>query len=267
MRKYSIVCFLLMWGSLLACGLSSQLISPVPTPTPVRYSIGPNSIQDNLAGLQSYRTQLTVDFSGKRNRDAVQGNIEASREVTQEPEARHYTFRLEGHLPQFPPGLSEYYRFGDQIYLKKAGDTLWSQFSGVGTTPASMGFLDLEKFMVLPPTVVTPPFTETLNGLPVTRYSFTETDLSDPDMIFDRAQGEVWVATPGDYVVKYVLSTTQRVTLPGPTTHLFDEGQLILHYEMSDVGGDFTIVPPADFPTTNLLANLPRLSEIGRAHV
>jgi len=267
MRKYIVVCFLLMWGSLLACGVSSQLMSPVPTPSPVQYAIGPNSIRDNLAGLPGYRTQLTIDFSGKRNGDAVQGTVEASTEVTEKPEAQHYTSRLEGHLPKFPAGVSEYYRFGDQVYLKKVGDTLWSQFTvadadlATNTTPASMGFLDLEKFIVLPSTVATPPFTETLSGLPVIRYSFTETDLSDPDVILDRAQGEVWVADPGDYVVKYVLSTTQRVTLPNPATHLFDEGQLTLHYEMSDVGGDFTIAPPADFPTTNILANLPRLSD------
>jgi len=261
MRKYTIVYLLIVWASLLACGVSNQLTSPVPTPTPVLYPIGPVSVHDNLADVQSYRTQLTVDFSGNRNGDVVKGNIETSTEVTQAPEALHHTFQLTGQLPKTMAGVSEYYRFDDQVYLKKAGDTLWSQFIGANTTPNAMGFLDLEKLIVLPLTVTTPPVTETLNGLPVTRYIFDETNLSDPGVIFDHAQGEVWVAIPGDYVVKYVISTTQRVTLPDPTTHLFDEGQLILHYEMSDVDAAFTIDPPADFPTTNILTNLPQLSD------
>jgi len=227
----------------------------------VQYAVGPSSVQNNLSGLQSYRTHLTVDFSGNRNGGVVKGNIDVSTEVTQEPAALHYTFRLEGQVPKIPAGVSEYYRLGDRVYLKKAGDTLWSQFSGANTTPTSLGFLDLEKLIALPASAVsTPPVTETLNGLPVTHYTFNETDLSDPSLIFDQAQGEVWVASPGDYVVNYVISTTQRVTWPAPT-HLFDEGQLTLHYEMKDVNGDFTINPPADFPTTNVLTNLPRLPD------
>lgn len=261
MRKFTVVFLLIVWSGLLACGLSNQLTSPVPTPTPVQYPVGLASARDNLADLQSYRTQLKVDFSGNRNGDLVEGNIETSTEVTQAPEALHHSFRLEGQLPKMVAGVSEYYRFGDQVYLKKAGDTLWSQFSGTNTTPAAMGFLNLEKLIVLPATVSTPPITETINGLSVTRYIFAETDLSDPDVIFDQVQGGVWVATPGDYVVKYVISTTQRVTLPDPAAHLFDEGQLILQYEVSDVDEDFAINPPADFPTTNTLNNLPRLSD------
>jgi hypothetical protein len=261
MRKYELVCLLIIWGGLLACGISNQLTSPVPTPTRVQYPIGSSSVRDKRPNLRSYRTQLTVDFSGNRNGGTVKGNIEASTEVTREPAALHHTFRLEGQLPKIPAGVSEYYRFDDQLYLKKAGDTLWSQFIGANTTPGSLGFLDLEKLIVLPLTVTTPPITETLNGLPITHYTFNETDLFDASVIFDQAQGEVWVATPGNYVVQYVISTSLRIVIPDPKAHLIDQGQLTLRYTLTDVDADFTIPPPADIPTNNTLSNLPRLPD------
>ena len=84
MRKYTVVFLLIVWSGLLACGVANQLTSPVPTPTPVHYPVGLASVRDNLADLQSYRTQLIVEFSGNRNGDLVEGNVETSTEVTKE---------------------------------------------------------------------------------------------------------------------------------------------------------------------------------------
>jgi hypothetical protein len=247
----------------LACALPanlSQIISPLPTPTPVRYAIGPDSVNEGLDHLQRYRTRITVDFTGSRNGDAVQAHLETNTEVTQQPSALHHILEIEGTLPHanMPLGVSEVYRLGGQIYLKKAGDTLWSQFAGAHATPPQFGFFDLERFVVLPKTVLTPPVTATLNGQAVRHSSFTETDLDDPAIIFDRAEGEVWVAPSNEQVVQYVISTSLRVTLPNPQSHLFDQGHLTLHYTLSDVNADFTIDPPANTPTNNVLNNLPR---------
>ena len=69
------------------------------------------------------------------------------------------------------------------------------------------------------------------------------------------------MAASGEYVVQYTISTTQRVTLPDPQAHLFDRGQFTLHYTLHELDEDFSINPPADFPTTNTLNNLPRLPD------
>jgi hypothetical protein len=120
-----------------------------------------------------------------------------------------------------------------------------------------MGFLALERLITLPRVVSTPPVSKTLNGFNVQHYHFSEADLTNPNLIFDQAQGEVWVAIPDNYVVQYALSTTLRVSLPDPQINLFDQGQLILHYTLTDVDADFTIIPPVNIPTNNTLSNLP----------
>jgi hypothetical protein len=260
-RPFWLLLFLIAALSL-ACNLPlnlAQQISPLPTPTPPQFTLGPTSVSSGLSELKSYRTSLTLDFAGHRNGESGQGHIEALTEVTQQPPAFHHTFTLNGHLPKtkIPTGVSEFYQINDQIYLKKAGDNLWSQFAGSNTTPDQMGFLALERLITLPRVVSTPPVTKTLNGLDVQHYHFSEADLSNPNFILDQAQGEVWVATHRNYVVQYTLSTTLRVTLPDPQANLFDRGQLTLHYALTDVNADFTIFPPVNIPTNNTLSNLP----------
>lgn len=250
----------------IACGLPLNLqpgSSPLPTPTVAQFAIGPRSVSSGLSELKSYRTHLTVDFTGNRNGEAAAGHVEASTEVIQQPAALHHYLRLDGHFPRatLPNGVSEFLRINDQVYLKKAGDNVWSQFTGPDTTPGQVGFFELERLIALPLTVSTPPVTKTLDSLIVQHYRFSQADLTHPNIIFDQAQGEVWVATPGDYVVQYVISTSLRITIPDPKAHLFDQGQLRLHYTLTDVDADFTIIPPADIPTNNTLSNLPRLPD------
>ncbi|MBN1217396.1 MAG: hypothetical protein JXM69_00590 [Anaerolineae bacterium] len=272
MRNRTCLLLPLIVITLLACSLNLERgkfwtalsLSPLPTPTPVLYTLGPASLDSGLDELNSYRTQITVEVAGQRNGDDVVGHLEAATEVTHRPTALHQILRIDGHLPQtrIPGGISEFYRLDDQVYLKKAGDTLWSQFTAPDPSPGQFGFFELEHLGALPLAVFTPPLTETLNGFDVRHFHFTETDLNHPNFIFNQAQGEVWLADPGDLVVQYIISTTLRVTVPDPTAHLFEQGQLILHYTLTDVNADFTISPPADaVPTTNILSNLPRLPD------
>jgi hypothetical protein len=258
--------FFLIAGIILACNLPLNLLqetSLLPTPTVARFTIGPTSANSDLGKLKSYRTHLTVDFTGNRNGEVARGHIETSTEVIQQPPALHHYLKVDGQIPKtkIPPGVSEFFRINDRVYLKKAGDNLWSQFTGADTTPDQVGFFDLESLITLPLTVSTPPVTETLDGLSVQHYRFSEADLTHPNIIFDQAQGEVWVASPGGYVVQYVISTSLRIVIPDPKAHLIDQGQLILRYTLTDVDADFTITPPADIPTNNTLNNLPRLPD------
>ncbi len=254
---------ILLWLAvlLLACTWST-LRAPDPTPTPIPYPVGVGSVEDDLDKLPGYRAEFTVDFEGTRHSRPANGRIETTTEVVHAPPALHYTFYQTGQLPQakIPAGVSEFYRIEERVYLKKAGETLWTQFAGPQAVPADFDFLDLQRLVVLPLTVATPPLTQTLKGMTVTHFVFTETNLLDPHILFERAQGEVWLASEG-YVARYTLSGTLRITLPDSKSHLFDEGQLNLRYTLTPLREDFSIEPPVEVPTTNLLNNLPRLPD------
>jgi hypothetical protein len=115
---------------------------------------------------------------------------------------------------------------------------------------------------MLPPAVSTSPRFETLNGLSVQRYSFTQDDLVAPNIVFEQAEGDLWVATAGNYVIQYVISATLRMMAPIPNAHIMDEGTLILRYTLTDINADFTITPPdSNIASTSPLATFPRLPD------
>ncbi|MBN1992491.1 MAG: hypothetical protein JW953_07275 [Anaerolineae bacterium] len=253
---------------ILACGLNRPPhfwpigdTSPAPTPTPAQFSPGPTSINNGLAELKSYRANLTVDFTGGYNGQPVAGRIESLTEVTQSPPARHLYLKLEGQLPKsnLPVGVSEFYQLNGQVYLKKAGDNIWSHFADENSHPVQFGFPTPEQLIILPRLVSSPPLTETLHGLSVQHYRFSENDLHDPNVIFHQAQGEVWIA--GDYVAQYVISASLRVIVPNPQAHIFDQGQLRLYYTLTNINADTAITPPTNIATNNILSNLPQLPD------
>ncbi len=242
----------------LACALTPAQLWPTATP-PVRFSLAPASVNSGRDALKTYRAHLTLDFTGQHSGQPSAGHLETLTEVA--PAGLRHTLKIEGRLPQtsVPTGVSEFYHLNDQIYLKKAGAALWSQFADAQAAPDQFGFFDLERLITLPRVVSTPPLTDTLNGLAALHYRFSQTDLSSPSLIFDQAQGEVWLT--GDYVAQYVISASVRVVLPDPKVNLFDQGQFTLRYTLTDPNAAITLTPPTDIPTNNLLHNLPRLPD------
>jgi hypothetical protein len=73
----------------------------------------------------------------------------------------------------------------------------------------------------------------------------------------------LWVATPGDFLLQYVISASLKSRTPLPDPHFFDEGQLTLRYALTDIDTDLTITPPDTdtILTRNQLAQLPRLPD------
>ena len=106
----------------------------------------------------------------------------------------------------------------------------------------------------------TAPLPETLNGLNVQRYHFTQEDLADPSFGYKQAAGDVWVSTDSNNVVQYIISATLTTLPPLPNAHLMDEGQLTLRYTLSDINADVTITPPEQ-PGNNVLTLLPLLPD------
>lgn len=264
---------LLVVSLTLACGFNPNalrgLLSP-GTPTPEaaanaqRYALGPTSAATGLSQLASYQANLVVDFEGVRSEEAVSGRIESLTEVTQQPAALHRYLNSSTAIPraEIAAGTAEFFQVGDTIYVKKSSADPWLTFQGAQVAPDALGFFEFDRLIVLPTTVAEPPILETLNDLPVEHYVFTETDLDDPNIVFEQAQGDVWIAADDFYVMQYVISATLRVVIPNPNTDLFHEGRLNLRYSLTDINSDLVITPPAAATSQSTpFDRLPRLPD------
>jgi hypothetical protein len=239
--------------------------SPGPAPTsPPQISLDHLSINTGLAGLQSYRANLIVDFEGTRNGQPAAGRLESLTEITRDPPALYHYLKLATSLTstEIITGASEFYRVADKVYVKRGEAGQWFTFTDGAVSPADLGFLTLERLMVLPGAVSQPPKAELLKDLKVQRYAFTERDLSAPNIIFEKATGDLWWANSGDFLAQYVISATLRLVIPDPKAHIFDQGHLTLRYTLTDINADLSITPPVDaFADSEALNKLPRLPD------
>lgn len=226
--------------------------------------IHPQSVSDNLNELDSYRLQLSLTFTGTRSGQPAAGSIESLVEVTRQPAALHQYLQTTADIPQAGsvPGESQFFWTGDKTYVKKGSTGPWFSFSSGPVTPDQFGFFELERLITLPDTVAAPPRFANLAGRSIQQYRFDESNLSDPNVIFEDAAGELWLTTIGNYVVRYEISASLRIIIPDPQVHLFDEGQVSLRYTLSDINSNLTITPPVEALTvTNSLSDLPRLPD------
>lgn len=265
--------------TLLACGLDSASVrelsslwvgAPTAAPTPARYALNLASAQAGLAELSSYRASWQVEFEGSRNGQPVAGRIESVTELAQSPRTFHRYLKTEIITPtaQLANGVSEYFETESRLYLKKAGEDTWlvltrGQSSAGPLAVTDLGWLELAPLLAIPPTVATPPQLETLEGLGAAQYRFTENDRPAANIIFEQAQGQVWVATHGQLVLRYTLSATVNIPTPLPNAHLLDRGRLKVEYALTGVNDELAITPPEleSILAQNQLDRLPRLPD------
>ena len=84
--------------------------------------------------------------------------------------------------------------------------------------------------------------TEKMNDIASTHYTFDEHALAQENLT--QSKGEMWVATDGGYVVKYLVSSTGKADYFGEGI----AGTLTQDYELTDVGKAITIDVPEDCP-------------------
>ena len=253
-------------GLTLACRptVTPTLLPPTPTATPiVTYEIEPQAIESGLEELDSYRAELIIDFEGTLGDQLSVGHLETLTEVTRQPSAYHRYLNVAGDLAQsdIPPGVSELFQIEEQLYLKEADESIWSQFSAEQLSTTPLNIFEPEQLIIWPETITTAPITETLNGQGVRHYRFSEADLTASNIVYEQAQGDLWVTTDGDLVVQYILSGTLKITLPNPNIHLFDSGSLSLYYTLRDINAPLTITPPTIADVTMPLSAVPRPSD------
>ena len=248
-----------------ACGLTHRPALPgpqAPTPTPaLQFTVGPTTYESGLDQLDSYRVNLELDFAGFLDGKPTAGQIEVLTELTRQPSAQHRYLKAstDNHFQNTGLGVSEFFQVDNQIYFKGVDTPGWSQFSAGRASADQLDLIEPERLIILPNTVSQPPQAETLQDLSVKHYQFTQDDLNSSQIIFEQAQGDLWIAAPENFLIQYTLSATLKITLPDPKAHFVDEGTLNLFYAVSDVNQDFTIVPPVSQISDNHpLEELPR---------
>jgi hypothetical protein len=235
-------------------------IQPTTTPTPVSYPLTSQPVSAAAPNdVNSYRASLIIEFDGLKQQERLTGSIESLTEIDRRAAMHHYYAKNNG--------ITELFQTGDYVFLKKPGEPTWQMWpvsEKTNTDDPLPGLPGWEQLLILPKTVQSPPQPQTLNNLNVQYYTFTEQDLMDlPDLVVQKAQGEVWLSVPGNIVMQYTISATLKYVSPPPQAHLFDQGHLHVGYSVADVNQPLAITPPkADviFTKTPFEA-LPRLPD------
>ena len=168
--------------------------------------------------------------------------------ATKDPQARQWSIEKTGEVPNsesvFMAELSglDYERHGEaacNAYEIPTGDPLTEKLELASFLTGVIGAKEAGS--------------ETVNGAVADHYTFDQHALGEEG--FAQSTGEIWVATEGGYIVKYLLTTKANADYFGQGL----EGTLSLEYELTDVNQQVTMQLPEDCPPG--LVNAPLLPD------
>ncbi len=188
-----------------------------------------SSITEGLQNLDSYRSHLKMTFQSDTEGETEQQVIEMDIEYVHDPLAQHIV--LQGGDSE---GTFEVFHIGDQQYL----------FMGEGQCMSSSSDEDMMDTELFDPDDIMGGLDnlhrvqpdETINGVPCHHYNFDQTSMLGEN--FASAQGDVWIAVDGGYVVKYVMQAE------GTDPETQQVGHIAWEYQLRDVNTPITIELP-----------------------
>lgn len=193
--------------------------------------IGLSSITGGLQGLDSYRSHFEMTFEDTTGDETEYWTFEMDTEYVRDPFAQRVVIRGgeagEG-LESVQIGDRQYVVFGDGQCISSSADEAEELDTELFEPDDFIG--GLEKARRVRPD-------EEVNGILCRHYTFDETYVNWGDIT--SAEGEMWVAVDGDYVVKHILQAEGKNPATG------EEGHLEWVYEVRDVNKSFSIEPPA----------------------
>jgi hypothetical protein len=233
--------------------------SPASTPTPdmvrvpadVAFGPGPFILTDpkvGLAELTSYKATLTYSFDGTRAGQAEKWSKTYIMLTTKEPATRQLTIETAGNIPNV-----------DAVFMAEADGAAYQRLGkndcSANVMEQGQSFADwLEPAGILTGVIgADEAGDETVNSVPAKHYSFDERALGLLGAA--KSTGEMWVASKGDYLVKYLLTTKGDANYLGEGT----AGALTWDYELTDVNQPVTLALPADCPAG--MVNAPQLPD------
>jgi hypothetical protein len=224
-----------------------------PTSEPIVETFGTGSFNlmkptVGLSSLSSYKATLTVSFKGTQAGQAVQWSRTYTLLATQSPSARQLTL-VNSDSPQLYMALVDntiYERHEGEncgISTAEPDDTLAAKWEPAGMLDSVIGADEAG--------------TETVNKVAAKHYTFDERAQGASEIA--DSTGELWVASDGGYLVRYLLTTMAKANYFGAGI----EGALTWDYELQDVNQPQAIQLPDDCPSGVLdVPMLPDASDI-----
>ncbi len=216
--------------------------TPAGTSVPTKIVFGPGTFNfleptAGLVGLSSYKAALRMSFNGTEDGQPSQWSQTYVMRYTKEPAARSLTIEKTGNISDLTPVFkaeaegAAYQRRGENLCTATVIDQALS--FAIRQEPAR--FLN----NVIGAQAAG---SETVNGVTADHYIFDECAFGQPGLA--KASGEMWVATGGGYLVKYVLTIQGKADYFGEGM----EGSLTWDYELTGANQPVAIQLPADCP-------------------
>jgi len=189
-----------------------------------------SSVTSGLQSLDSYRANFKMAVTDTAGGGAEEWAYEMDMEVVRDPFAQHMV--IQGVAAE---GVFEMFQIGDQRYIS-LGEGQCISTSAEGEAMDAAMFEPGDVIGGLSNARRVRP-DQDVNGIRCRHYKFNETALVWRG--FSKAEGEVWMAVEGEYVVKYTLQAEGKDPASGK------EGHLDWVYEIRDVNEPISIEPPA----------------------
>jgi hypothetical protein len=215
------------------------------------YGSGPFNLPDakvGLSDLSSYKATLTLSFDGTRDGKAEKWSETYLMLMQKDPAARQLTIEKSGDLTDLDPVFraeaneTAYQRIGENSCSAtqiETGNSLGDRMEPASFLNYVIGADEAGN--------------ETVNDISANHYKFDQHALGQGDLT--ESTGEMWVASEGGYVVKYVLTTKGKADYFGAGI----EGTLSFDYELTDVNQPVEIKLPEDCPPG--LVDAPKLPD------
>lgn len=223
-------------------------ITSVPITEPFEVTFGSGAFDllspmTGLSDLSSYRATLTVSFDGTIGEQPADWTRTYTLLTSQDTPARQLTIDA-----------------SDGRLMRAEIDGVFYEWQEGGLCVASVPDLSTSPSKVLEPAGFLNSVigaeeadSETVNGIASTRYTFDESAQAASGIA--ESIGELWIASDGGYLVRYMLETTGTPTYFGEGI----EGTLTWDYQLEDVGSPLVIELPSDCPPP--LLDLPMLPD------
>ncbi len=196
-----------------------------------------------LEGLSSYKSTFSMSFEGTENGQPKSSSFESVEEYVKNPPAKRTTVTGLGSLSSGSTPAPEEHNAMQMIQVNG------KDYVVMGTTCVQQTSTNaVEASNTFKPSNIIGDIRgaqyvgdETVNSVPTKHY---KTDVSSFAALgYGSAQGDVWVAQTGDFVVKYTFQATGKDKLLGNAN---SEGTIKWTYELNSVNQPIDIQPPAN---------------------
>ncbi len=206
----------------------------------IDFGPGPFELPDTkvgLADLSGYTVTLTIAFDGTRDGTAEKWSKTYTMLATKDPQARQWMIEKSGNASNPESvllaelGGLDYERRGEEACTATAtqeDNTLVERLELASFLSAVIGAEETG--------------TDTINDVAANHYTFDQRALGEDGLT--ESTGELWAATEGGYIIKYLLTRKGNADYFGEGI----EGTLTLDYELANPNQPVTIELPDDCP-------------------